>query len=157
MLEVSAVCAGQTLEFDYEVTAETSGSGMQRSAVKVEVKALVQSGVESCGIANVPFEFVMVPAGPYSLKDAPPQVKDLVSLLGGSEARVESFCITEEAVPAAEIEAFLAAQPLDQKRKLLPEAVDPALLPAVQVDFGRGLRSPAVAISHRMASSYAAR
>src|SRR5262249_14149876 len=84
-----------------------------------------------------------------------PQLKDLADLLGAKEARVEAFCITEEAVPAAEIESFLAQQTLEQKRKLLPEAVDPVAMPSVQVDSGRGLRSPAVAVSHRMASSYA--
>src|SRR5262249_18421321 len=127
----------------------------REGAVRVEVKALVQAGIESCGIANVPYEFMMIPAGPYSLKDAPPQLKDLADLLGAKEARVEAFCITEGAVPAAGIESVLAQQTLEQKRKLLPEAVDPVAMPSVQVDSGRGLRSPAVAVSHRMASSYA--
>ena len=98
-----------------------------------------------------------IPGGPYSFKDAPPQLLDLVRLIGGSEAKVEPFCITEEAVPAAEIEAFLAEQSADQKRNLFPEALDAMLLPAIQIDAGRGMRFPAVAVSHRMAQGYAQR
>jgi len=155
VLEAKAECAGQTLEFDYEVSV--GGSGGRQSAVKVEVQALVQSGVESCGIANAPYDFVAIPGGLYSLKNPPPQLTDLVRLIGTTEAKVEPFCITEEAVPAAEMEAFLAEHPFVQKRKLFPEALDAVLHPAAQIESGRGLRSPALAVSHRMAQGYAQR
>lgn len=154
VLATSSECAGLTLEFDYEVSL-VGVPASQQSAGKVEVQALVLSGVESCGIADAPYEFIRIPGGSYTPRSFPGQLGDLADLIGTKVANVEAFCMTEEAIPAAEMEAFLAAQTFAQKRRSFPEALDTAVQVSAQVEMGRGLRVPALAISHRMAHGYA--
>lgn len=156
VLETTGECAGLTLEFDYEVNVADAAVD-QRNTVKVTVQAGVQSGIESCGISNAPYEFVSIPGGSYSLQNLPGPLADLAGLIGTDTAVTEPFCITEEAVPASELEGFLAEQPLAQKRASFPEALDTAPRSVFQVDTGRAVRSPALAVSYRMAAGYAER
>lgn len=156
VLQPTADCVGQTLEFDYEVTVADAPAD-QRDAVKVAVQALVQSGIESCGIANAPYEFVSIPGGSYSLQNMPGQLTDISGLLGSATVTVDSFCISEEAVPASEMAAFLAEQEIARKRTLFPEALEDSLPLSSQVEMGRAGRPPALGVSHRMANGYAQR
>jgi formylglycine-generating enzyme required for sulfatase activity len=156
VLKAKAECVGQTLEFDYRVSV-AGASGTQPETVKVAVQALVQSGIETCGMSNAPYEFIKIPGGSYSFQNPPSQLSDLVALVGRGTATVEPFCITEELVPASEMEAFLAEQTPVQKREAFPEAIDAMLQPVAQVETGRGVRSPALAVSYRMAKGYAQR
>jgi hypothetical protein len=156
VLETQSECAGQTLELDYEVSLAGAATGQQAS-IRVEAEAVVQSGVSSCGIADAPYEFISVPGGSYSLKNAPGQLGDLLRLLPASSADVDAFCITEEAIPESEMEAFLAAQAPLEMRDSFPEALDAPLQISAQVEVGRGMRPPALAVSHRMAKAYARR
>lgn len=156
VLGTKAECAGLALEFDYEVSLVGVPAGPQ-SAVKVDVRAQVQAGVESCGIADAPFEFIKIPAGSYALKDIPRQLSDLAEVMGMKVATVDAFCMTEEAIPSSEMEAFLAGQTLARKRQSFPEALDTAIQSSAPIELGRDLRVPALAVSHRMARGYAER
>jgi hypothetical protein len=156
VLQPTADCAGQTLDFDYEVTVADAPVD-QRDAVRVAVQALVQSGIESCGIPNAPYEFVSIPAGSYSLQNMPGQLTDISGLLGSATVTVDSFCISEEVIPASEMAAFLAEQEVAQKRTLFPEALEDSLPLSSQVEMGRAVRPPALGVSHRMANGYAQR
>jgi hypothetical protein len=147
-------CAGQTLEFDYTISASSAAPG-QQAIVNTTVQALVLSGVTSCGIADAPYEFVNIPGGSYLLKDLPASLSDLADLIGIKIATVEPFCITEEAIPAAEMEAFLAMQSIAEKRRAFPEALEGGPPIRALVESGRSSRVPAQSISHRMASAYA--
>jgi hypothetical protein len=154
ILAARSECVGQTLEFDYEV-GFPGASGAERAAVKVDVQAIVLPGLDSCGIVDAPYEFISIPGGSYLLKSASGPLSDLAKLVEAKSALVDAFCISEEAIPSSEMDAFLAGQTLAQKRRAFPEALELATQPAAQVEVGRGLRAPALAVSHRMAQAYA--
>lgn len=156
VLTTTGECAGQLLKFDYDVSVADAPPAERRS-VRVAVEAIVQSGVESCGIANTPYEFIRIPGGSYPLQNLPPQLADIAGLTGSGAAKVEAFCITEEAVPASDMEAFLAEQTLPEKQASFPEALTPADQPFTQFEMGRSGRPPALSVSYRMAQAYARR
>jgi hypothetical protein len=156
ILKATADCVGQVLKFDYDV-AVTDALPAEKRAVRVAVEAVVQSGIESCGIANAPYAFIRVPGGSYPLQNLPPQVGDIAALSGSASATVEPFCISEEAVPASEMEAFLAVQTASEKQTSFPEVLVAAPQPFTQFEMGRSGRPPALAVSYRMAQAYARR
>jgi len=154
ILKPTAECVGLVLKFDYEINVADAPPA-ERRAVRVAVEAVVQSGIESCGITNAPYEFIRIPGGSYPLQNLSPQLSDIAGLTGSSSAKVEPFCITEEAVPASEMGAFLAARTAAEKQASFPEALIPAAQPFKQFDMGRGGRPPALSVSYRMAQGYA--
>ena len=154
IVKATQSCVGQVLKFDYEVSAVDAAPSEKRS-VRVAVEAVVQSGIESCGIANAPFEFIRIPGGTYVLQDVPPQLSDVAVLTGARSVTVEPFCITEEAVPASEMEDFLASWTAAERQARFPETLTPAVSPFSQFEMGRGGRPPALSVSYRMAQAYA--
>lgn len=155
VLDARPQCAGQRLEFDYDVGAV--GSHGDHGRQRVAVEALIQAGVTSCGIADAPYQFISIPGGSYSLRQAPVWLADLVSLLGTASVNVDPFCISEEAVPQSEMELFVAALPEERKQQSFPEALDAEIKPVASVETGRSIRAPALAVSYRMATGYAER
>lgn len=146
-------CVGQKLLFTYEISA--TGAAAPASPLRVDVQASVTKGIESCGISDAPFNFITIPGGTYSLADAPARLADIAKLAGKKELVVKSFCIGEEAVPASEMASFLAGYSFSEMRKSFPEALYAAGPASIEIETGRELRSPAVAVSLKMANAYA--
>jgi hypothetical protein len=119
------------------------------------VVALVEEGVESCGLKHAPFLFVKVPGGVYSLADLPPRLADLSAMVSGPDVTVKDFCITEEAISADEVAAFLAGASTAEIIRRFPEALAEASIVQTAVEIGSV--PPATGISHRMAAAFAAK
>lgn len=150
ILHAKPECTGHRLEFSYVISLRDSyGERVQA----VEVSALIERGFNACGLEHAPFRFVPVPGGVYSLENLPARLADISGLVVRREVKVKAFCITEDAISADELAAFLANTTLAEKLKAFPEAL--AAGSSLKSGVETGSVPPATGVSFRMAKAFA--
>lgn len=148
-------CVGRKVNFEYVIGyPRAPGAGFKKQLVKV--RAAVLSGIETCGISDAPFRFLLIKGGKYSIADAPRPLADLAGLLDTADFEVAPFCITEEAIARSEFDFLVLNIPISKIRAVMPEAL--SSLPhqrSISITTGRTQRLPATQVSLAMARTFA--
>ena len=144
VLRAPEECAGETVTFHYHVSWSGEAGG---PTSRLEIQALIQPGQSSCGVDTSPLAFISIPAGRYSVSDAPSRIADLVRLIGKREVTIAAFCIAEEVVSASEMLAFAADR--------AEESTQSAARPPVAQPAAGTLNAPAGGISYDLAVAFA--
>lgn len=158
-------CAGKKVLFEYSAKlqdARTCEDEWRSAPVAITVKPRAVS----CDVPNSNWRMIKVGGGQFTKDEAPERIRDFVKLLNEPAFTVSPFCITADAISAAEFERFFMSISPEQRKKDFPEAAkrttnggslgdgDPDFVPPIMLP-GSESEGPANKISRRMALAYA--